>query len=200
MPPLFTRAGAWTGGSYELLLEYEPLEVEALRSAVEHLWTHPSLDGCYRNLATEPGDQSRINLAEADPARLLCGIATLPNGDRAPSSSIVVADEEATWVYFGVPMGSLGYSYPVGAYPFADGLPLDWRNPLDKWLRGVAEFVFAAHPFRLGFIGWIDPLDTTAADIAEVGIPRERWRGYLVPDGSNLDWHPPTEGAPFTVP
>ena len=63
----------------------------------------------------------------------------------------------------------------------------------------MASFLFATHPFRLGLIGWIDPLDTSAAEVAASGVPARRWEGYLVPLDGALTWHPPNEGAPITL-
>jgi hypothetical protein len=199
MMPLFTRPDAWTGGSYELALEYGRMSPDALARVVAHLWSHPTLEGCYLDHSREPTGQRRVSPAEVDPGLCLRGLATLPNGDVTTCLSSVVAEPEATWVYFGSPMGALGHSYPVGAYPFDDGLPLDWRNPLDGWLLDMASFAFAVHPFRLGLVGWVDPLNTSAAEVASSGAPDPRWEGYIVPSGGALEWYPPNAGAPITL-
>ena len=199
MQPLFTRPETWTGGSYELGLEYGPLESVQVRGVLTRLWSHPSLCGCYLDHTREPGDQPRVSPAEADPDHVLRGIATLPNGAVSSCDSSVLVWEDSTWVYFGTPVGALGYAYPVGAYPFDDGRPLDWRTPLDAWLLDVAASVFEEHPFRLGLVGWLDPVETSAAEVADAGVPDRRWEGYVVPVGGRLTWHPPNEGALFTI-
>ncbi len=200
MQALFTRPDAWSGGSYELALEYERLSDKRLRAVISRLWDHSTLLGCYLDLNAEPDQQPRVSPAEVEPWQCLRGVAALPNGERASCSSIVVREEEATWIYFGVPLGSLGSAYPVGAFPFADGTPLDWRAELDGWLLDMARFIFAEQPFRLGLVGWVDPLDTTAADLASTGVPEQRWEGYVVPVDDTLEWYPANQGAPFTTP
>ncbi|MEO0559698.1 MAG: hypothetical protein AAF170_16110 [Bacteroidota bacterium] len=195
MRKLFTRPDAWTGGSYEIALEYQPLHAEEVHVVLKRLWSHTSLNGCYLRADVEPEAQLRVPPASSN--GWLRGIATLPNGDDTACGSVVVTDEDATWIYFGSPMGSLIYSYPVGAYPFDDGLPLDWRTPLNDWLCDIARFVFEELPFQLGLVGWIDPLDITASDVSTSGVPETRYEGYLIPEATSLTWYPPNTGAPM---
>lgn len=200
MRALFTRPDAWFGGSYELALEYGPLSDEQLRTVISRLWDYPSLSGCYLDHRVDPDEQPKFSPAEVESERCLRGAAVLPNGECVACRSIAVREEDATWICFAVPLGSLGYAYPVGAFPFADGMPLDWRAELDGWLVDMARFIFGDLPFRLGLVGWIDPLDTTAAEIASAGVPEQRWEGYVVPVQEALEWYPANQGAPFAAP
>jgi hypothetical protein len=62
--PIFTRAGTWDGGSFELRLVYEPHAVDTLASAFMTLWAHPTLDGCVADRfpapALHPGSHRRL--------------------------------------------------------------------------------------------------------------------------------------------
>ena len=108
-------------------------------------------------------------------------------------------DGGADWIYFGLPMGSLGNVLPVGAFPFEGDGDLSWRASIDGWLRRLAEHTFNAVAFRLGLVGWTDGMDGGAAELLRGGIPQERWCGFLVPEEDSLQWYPPTRGAPMTI-
>ena len=199
--PLFTAPDAWSGGSYEVALEYGPLAPEAIRAVVARIWAHPALEGCWLSHDVEPDRQPRVDPSDSkvEPDGWLRGVATFPNGERAPCGTYVVHDESGAWVYFGVPLGSLGRGYPVGAFPFDDGSSLGWREEVDRWLLGVAEHVFAERPFALALVGWTDDPETSAAEVARAGVPERRWTGIAVPTPEGLAWHPPTEGAPIRL-
>jgi hypothetical protein len=198
MEGLFTRPDAWAGGSFELLIQLEEVDASAVRAALTAIWAHPTLEGCWLNIDTEPADQLRVS--PGDESQCLHGIATLPNRTRVACDSLVVRDDRADWIYFGVPMGSLGHAYPVGAYPFEDGLPTDWRLPVSEWLRAIGEHTFATVKFRLGLIGWLLAGDVDAEEFAAHGLPEERWAGYLVPTDGRLKWYPSNQpSAPMTA-
>jgi hypothetical protein len=201
--PIFTRAGTWDGGSFELRLVYEPHAVDTLASAFMTLWAHPTLDGCVADRFPAPALQPRVApvVAARDRDRLWYGVATLPNGVRVGCQSLIMVFSESddpVEIHFGVPMGALARAYPVGAYPFTDGRPLAWRGEVSSWLAEIAGTVFAEHPFRFGMIDHEATLDgVTTSDVHEV--PAVRWEGYLWPEGGQLAWHPQTEGSALSV-
>jgi hypothetical protein len=58
---IFTSDDAWTGGDYELYVQFEPASVEGLQSALLKLWSYPLIDGCYLEQSLEPQMQRKIS-------------------------------------------------------------------------------------------------------------------------------------------
>lgn len=198
---IFTRPDAWTGGSYELAVDLGPVDDTRLEKALVAIWSHADVDGCYLELDREPAEQARVRPSrDRDLQTCLRGIARL--GTLAPvacSTVVVREDGGPDWLYFGLPLGSLGAVLPVGAFPFDDGRDLAWRSTVDGWLRRLGEHLFATVRFRIGLVGWTDGLDDGTDNLLDRGIPEERWVGYLVPSSDSLTWHPPNQGAPMRV-
>ena len=205
MTDVFTHPDTWSGGSFEIALEFGPPSAECLRQALVSLWRHPTLQGCYLKYSLEPSEQNRVGPEEISLdgdgiVSVLRGIAELPNGQRVACCSDVVREEEGSdWLYFGVPMGALARAYPVGAFPFDDGSPLDWREIVSVWLRDIADAVYQTVPFRLGLVGCILGVPVYATDVAISGIPQVRYEGYLWPENGALQWYPPNQGALITA-
>ncbi len=198
---MFALPDTWNGGYFELMLELGGLADEQARQAVITLWQHPTLEGCYLERDVEPAQQQRLTPDTANtPWGSLYGIATLPNGKQVACWQWCMGEEEITDVLcLGVPMGGLAQAYPVGAYPFDDGLPVDWREELSTWLRDIGETIYATVPFRLGVIGWEAGGNYSSEMLSAAGIPEERWDGLLWPQGQSVLWYPPTAGAPMTI-
>lgn len=198
---IFTRPDAWTGGSYELAIDLGRVDDTQLEKALVTIWSHADVDGCYLDLDREPAEQARVRPGrEHDLETCLRGVARL--GALAPiacSTVVVREDGGSDWLYYGLPLGSLGAVLPVGAFPFEDGHDLAWRSTVDGWLRRLGEHLFASVRFRLGLVGWTDGLDDGTDDLLERGLPEDRWVGYLLPSGSSLTWYPPNQGAPMRV-
>lgn len=98
-----------------------------------------------------------------------------------------------------LPVGTLSTAYPVGAYPFADGTPLDWREEVDGWLVGLANHIYRTVKFPLALTGHEVEFEIDLADIAASGIPEVRWDGYLWPENDTLKWYQPNQGAPHVI-
>lgn len=199
MPRLFTDPDRWTGGSFDFLVYFGHASDEELRRTIQVLWQHPSLQGPYANQYREPSEQQMIDVMreEETPCQLI-GVATLPNGIEVAAKHWVITDDDGCWLYFGVPMGSLGTAYSVGAYPFNDGSPADWTVPVSQWLLSVAVHVFEAVAFKAGVIGWLTLLDTD--DVLEVStgnMPIKRWHTYLKRINGELISFPATERGPL---
>lgn len=199
---LFTLPDAWTGGSYELTLLLGPRDDHRLRSALQAVWSFGELEGCWERGDLEPEAQIRVPAAvevtggEAGNA-LLRGRARLPPGVVVACCTYALRlAVGGDWISFGLPMGSLGRAYPVGAFPWEDGTSLDWREGLDDWLRALAAHVYARQPFQLALVGFTDA-DPEPDRVLTEGVPDRRWVGYLLPEGGALRWFAPTEGAPI---
>lgn len=192
MSALFTDAYTWAGGFYGLAIELGPRSDERLQAALEAIWRHDGLDGCYGNRDAEPSNQPRI--APTLETRLF-GVATMPNGQQVACGTIIVREDEGPdWLCFSLPLGALNTAYDVGGYPFGGGSSShSWREPLDDWLAWIAAAVFAATPFQLALIGHEVSGATSADEVQTMGAPEERWVGMLWRKDDFLVWHPPTK-------
>ena len=198
MQGLFTSDDPWSGGFFELCMQFERLTPGLQFRAQAALWDHHSLQGPYLSGDIDPSAQPRVEPAMV--ADVGYGVATTPNETHVACTSfwLEVVDEGA-WLIFAVPMQSLGRAYPVGAYPFDDGVPLGWRETVMHWFRHIASTVHSHVPIDLGLVGWeADDLDLTAAAIRTAGIPSARYDGILIPESGQLRWYPPNRGAPMS--
>lgn len=199
MQGLFTSDDdPWSGGFFELSMQFERLSSGLQFRAQAALWGHESLQGAYLHRDLDPSAQPRVEPAMV--ADSCYGVATTPNRTHVACSSFwLELGDEGAWLSLALPMQSLGRAYPVGAYPFDDGLPLGWRDTVMHWLRQVASTVHNHVPIDLGLVGW-EPADSglTAAVIRTTGIPSERYDGILIPEGRQLGWYAPTHGAPMS--
>lgn len=188
--------GAWAGGLYELNLAFTPASDERAEAANAALRAHRTLEDWPEHWHVGPDEQARRNAFGG-----WIGVAQLPNGSRVPCQLIWLREEAevgADWMFFGVPIASLGQTYPVGAFPFADGTSLAWRDEIDAWLIDLATHVFAAAPFRLGLVGWVDSGSIDVEEMRRGSVPDIRWEGYLWPENGTVHWFPPNQGAPFS--
>ncbi len=202
MEQIFTLPDNWTGGFYELAVVLEDPSQDNLQKALKVLWTHPALDGCYKENTKEPSHQERLdpNISQLPVEGHVYGVAHLPNSVKVACESTIIAyiDNGSTWLYFGIPMEALGHAYPVGAFPFEDGTPLDWRVEVDAWFLGIGEKLFREGCFQIGTIGFELPEEDAEA-FRKNGIPEQRWEGYLWQEGDQLKWYPPNQRAPMQI-
>ncbi|MBI1282098.1 MAG: hypothetical protein GC179_28485 [Anaerolineaceae bacterium] len=197
MPQYFTANDIWNGGFYELALEFYPPSNQRLYSALQNIWKHPALDGCYRESSKEPTEQSHISPQESeiDTRHHLYGLITLPNIKQVACGTFQVREENGSdWLGFYVPMGALATAYDVKGFPFDSDRESHevWRRELDDLLSTIGRFVFAASPFDLGLIDHECSGTAYAEDIRQNGIPLPSHTGYLWPENSNLIYYPRT--------
>lgn len=194
---LFTADSAWDGGFYELALEVGTCSDEQLEKALNALWAHPDLDGCYINRNHEPWDQPRMPPSFRDDRMHLLGIARLPNGSRVACGSCIIRDssDDPDWLDFYLPMGALCSVYPAGPFPLGTEAdwPGSWRFEVEDWLAEIGVCIAQSATFRLGLIGWETSGQTDADDIAVKGIPSQRYYGYLWPSGGTVEYYRRTE-------
>jgi hypothetical protein len=184
----------WLGGFYELAIAYEHSSDIVLDKALQAIWDFPDLQGCYLRPDVEPSGQQRVapTLGALEAGGHLRGIVTVPNGKQVACGTFMVREEKGpTWLGFYMPMGALATAYDVGAYPFEqDGSSQSWREPLERWLAAIGEFVFAKSPYRLGLVGFEVSGMVSVEDLVVSGVPEKRWIGYLCPRDSKLFWYP----------
>jgi hypothetical protein len=193
---MFTEPHIWSGGDFILAIELGPRSDQRLRDAGSALWEHPTLLGCYLDKGKEPAQQTRLVAASHPLESYLYGIATTPNGCKvACSSGAIRFDDGTDWLYFGIPVGSLGTAYLIGAYPLDDGSSVDWVLPVSDWFKEIGASVFASVAFRLGLVGFeaddASPDGVDSVKIQRDGVPERRWIGYLCPREQALHWYPP---------
>jgi hypothetical protein len=203
MERLFTAPDAWSGGSFEILMFLGRVDRLRVRNLLAALWGLPSLEGCWRDGNAEPeaGTRRYPSAGELESGGVLRGLAELPNGCRCPCSSAVVTDDDGSWVYFGMPLGSLGRCYPVGAYPFEDATDRSWVGSLSEWLADIGRGVYSAMPFRAAVTGFLTTMEVDEIrGITSGEIPTAKWNGYLRPEATGLAWYPPNAGpAPLRL-
>lgn len=195
---IFTSADAWSGGVYEVAMELmEPSDALTLVEARSALWKTPGLEGCYQFDTKEPGDQELLDPASSvvSPDATLRGVVHEFMTPLPCLSSVVVEPESSTWLYFGIPMGSLSNAFPSEGYPMVHG-DSSWRKQIDEWLVTVARRVHDAAPLSVALVGWIT-IPVSGREISEDGIPElsTRHEGYLVRRANELVWHPPNYSA-----
>ena len=190
----FSDGDVWSGGFYELMLEYKPGAVNGLMRALEFIWGSDWLDGCYLDSQRDPEQQPKLVFEPSlVAANHLYGVATLPGPIRVACGTCCLQDPSSfDWVDFYFPMSALGQHYPVGGFPFDSGHHESWRIPLDNWLADLGRRIFQEAPFELGLVGFETEADMDAAELIKTGIPSKRYDGLLVPGPDGLVWHPRT--------
>lgn len=190
---LFTVDEAWIGGFYELALELGSRSDERLEAALLALWTHPDLDGCYKDRSREPAHQPHVLPNSLGSGDHLLGKARLPTGSRVACGTCVIREpgDGPDWLDFYLPMGSLGTVFPTGGFPFGSetDCPAPWRFEVEDWLANVGLWVARSASFEMGLIGFEVSGQIYAADIAAQGIPFERSVGYLWPSNGSVEYH-----------
>jgi hypothetical protein len=187
----FTDGEVWTGGFYELALEYDSGVTNGLVNGLQQLWQLEGLEGCYLDRERDPSEQPRF---EFEPSLLasghLLGVATLPGGSRIACGTCCVQEPAGSdWLVFYSPMSALGHAYPVGGFPFDRANHESWRTSVDVWLADIGRRVFREAPFRIGLVGFETSGAINAADLVTAGIPDRRHFGLLVPSRDGLTWH-----------
>jgi hypothetical protein len=195
MTKYFTSNDVWNGGFYELALELGERSDVRLLSALTALWQNLSLKGCYLEREQEPADQVKLIPSEEmlRSGQHLLGLARLPNKTQVACGTVAIREDNGPdWLDFYLPMGALAQAYDVGGYPFDidNKSPESWQKPIDDYLAEIGKFVFSAVPFKLGLIGHEVSGNHYAEEIAEQGIPDERYIGYLWPSGGKLNYFP----------
>jgi hypothetical protein len=196
----FTSAETWFGGYYEIEFELGVPSDERLALALQTVWSHPSLEGCYLSRDLEPHTQVRISPRERATEGHLYGVANLPNGSKAACGTYVCRLQNEAGIpardllTFYVPLGALAGTYAVGGYPFSNADQVaTWRLPLDEWLVELGRSVYKRVPFPLALIGFeVDFPEVSAKDLQQNGVPAKRYDGYLWEVGGRLEWYPPT--------
>jgi len=190
----------WTGGFYELALEYEHASREILEAALKAMWNFPDLRGCYLRPDESPSRQTRVapDLAALESNGQLYGAARLPGGAEVACGAFLVQEEDDNaWLGFYVPLGALAKVFNVGAYPFDnDPASQAWREPLEDWLARIGQAVFTNAPFSLGLVGFEVSGTTSARQLALSEVPAKRSIGYLHATAKKLNWYPTNQWQP----
>ncbi|GIJ81199.1 hypothetical protein SAMN05443287_1049 [Micromonospora phaseoli] len=197
-PASFTDDENWSGGFYELSLQWDGRDGQGLQRGLSALWGAAAVDGCYGSRSHEPGDQEEVPCTVESLMAFghLRGTVLLPSGDRVVCGCVTLGgDGEPEWLDFYLPLGALArVDQRIGGFPFDSRSGEDslaWRRPLDGWLAAVGTRIFRDAPFRLGLIGF--ELDGRISSNQINGhAPDPRWEGYLLPVGEDLRYEPAT--------
>ncbi len=193
-----TDPESWVGGFYELAIELGERDDARLEEALRVVWSTPEVEGPWprpgRAVAPEASRVEPGLAALEEAGGHLAGRARLPSGARVVCGTCVVREIDGPdWLVLYLPLGALGAIDPrVGGYPFSHvRRSLEWREPLDAWLRAIGESVFAEVPFELGAIGFEVSGEVYAAQL-RAEVPRQHDEAYLLRVGAGLRYHPAT--------
>lgn len=186
---MFTGAEPWSGGRIELLVALGPSSPERQLKALRSVWGWRPLRGPYLQSNVEPEYQVQVEVVLG---QALYGVATLPNRKRVAFATSLIEDEDGAWLYAGVPLGSLGTAYPVGAFPFDEGFA-PWQHEVYAWLFGLAQHLFCELQFERGVIGWLTTIEVD--ELAEKRLPKKRYHGYVRVEGGALCYYPPNQSG-----
>ena len=200
---MFTADGAWDGGHYSLAMIYRNVKQAVPHVAIQALWNDAAIEGVYLDSKVEPRQQQRldhISLTPSTDSKWL-GVLNIEGVGRIPCGMFLFLPEgeREAWVELNIPMGGLANAdRRAEGFPFGGTNSRAWRLLLDAQLAQIAIRVFDVAPFDVGFIG-MEPLDRDFDKFARCGqAPMDRWVGWLVSEGGELSWHPPTiYDAPF---
>lgn len=184
---MFTEPETWSGGRIELLVALGSSTPERQLEAVRSIWRWQSLSGPYAQSKVEPEQQQRV---AASLGQALYGVATLPGESKFAFATSLVEDEDGTWLYAGIPIGSLGTAYPIGAFPFDEGFA-PWQHEVHAWLFGLAQHLFSEVHFERGVIGWLTTIEVD--ELVEQRLPQKRYHSYLVVEEGALRHYPPNQ-------
>jgi hypothetical protein len=186
---MFTGSETWVGGRIELLVALGQSSPERQLKALQRIWSWRSLRGPYLESKVEPEYQAQV---QAVLGQALYGVATLPNTSKVAFATSLVEDDDGAWLYAGVPLGSLGTAYPVGAFPFDEGFA-PWQHEVYAWLFGLAQHLFSELQFERGVVGWLTTIEVD--ELAERRLPEKRFHGYLRAESGALCYYPPNQSG-----
>lgn len=191
MNALFTNKDTWNGGYYELAIEMGERNDERLEVAIQSLWNHSSLEGCFSKRDIAPSQQNKIipSLSNLNEHGHLRGLATLPNSEVIPCGMTTVIEVDGPdWLDFYIPMGALEMTLEnINGFPFDNSSECKiWREPIDEWFTELALLTYMNVNFSLGIIGHEVSGDSYSDEVNINRIPEERYVRYLIPDKSEL--------------
>jgi hypothetical protein len=203
---IFTTPGIWGGGFYELVMNLGKRSDPRLKAALELLWKHKDLDGCWLDPKVEPREGLRLQQSLRD-APQMHGIATLPDGAKV-GCRVFVKRQNLTngkllgvprpdVIHFGIPMGALATKYDVGTFPDAglghqDSRP--WREKIDPWFVDMAKYIFDKVPYDFAIIGHELNTKEIFRHLESQDAPEIRDWGYIYGNLNNEQtWYPPTD-------
>ena len=195
----FQNCDAWSGGSFDVLMFFGPASIDKTIELARRLWSHPRLNGPYRDRNSLPTQQSKVEPRfTEDGCEQLVGEYSHENGEISPFVHTTIRDDDGLWVYAGIPMGGFPDSWDVGAYPFDDGKPVDWIIELIDELAPLSEFVVDQHAARAIAYGWFDVSILDTIEDALNGKTRDdRWHHLEVQTEDGWKVYPITKLEPL---
>ena len=192
-----TDSENWRGGFYELAIELADESDEHLERILTALWHVAGIEGCYgrRTAGRDQFEDAPCTVASLEQHGHLHATVHLPTGQRVVCGAVAIRGAGGTdWLDFYLPMEALSRAdQRVGAFPSVpdgDQSALEWRRPIDTWLAEIATAIFRTDPFRLALIGHEVSGHTDAASL-DGRVPDQRFIGYLLPHGGQLQYTAP---------
>jgi hypothetical protein len=183
----------WLGSYYELAVRVGPRDDdgadERLRAALQAVWSHPDLDGCYLDRWTAPEAQQVVAAERLGLERgSVYGWADIPQGRIVCATHLVREDHAGghDWLDLCLPTGALGRVEPRLTDPIGGEASRSWREPLDQWFVAIARRLAQATTFELAIIGEeVSGFDDVVTDDAERRV------STLTVEPHGLVWNPP---------
>jgi hypothetical protein len=190
----------WTGGYYEAAMVVgnvaSPQSDAMLRTALERLWSHESLQAfAIGDLSNWRWDKRPAfhDRTLADVHRVY-GVFDHQELGPVPFTSVIIREEPdgQDWLYACVPLGGLAQSegYPLGDKEHT-AASRSWREPLERRLAALALAVCEVVPIQIAAIGFeISGIIERDADrVADT----PRLLGYVALDHTGYRYWPTTE-------
>jgi hypothetical protein len=200
----FSIQDNWVGGAYEFVILIKPPSNQLLFSCMKTLWSHPSLEGCYTELARKKSQPkqnlSTITVDQFHPWDSFLGRATLPNKKSVVcyTSTYHGNDEnqepypyDVDYLYFSIPIGALSKCYSIGAYPFDEGTTREWIKAINEWYFQICNYVYEKVPFNMAMIGG-DCSPDFLIDPKDIEKISSRYNGFAISRHGKLIYYPAT--------
>jgi hypothetical protein len=170
-------------------MDFPTQDGDLLLKAVEALWAHPHLQGCWRESDREPEVGTRVipRVLAEDSGDSLFGLASVHGRYVVPCATYFALSSEFMSLSLSLREGALRRYLPDALEPEGPCGPR-----LFGLLAGFGRHVHEAVPIKSAGIGW-EAIGLTDDEIRTGRYPHAHVTGYLLPHGGALTFCPPVE-------
>lgn len=152
--PFLLNDDNWSGGYYELSLEFYPSGSDKrVLTAMKALCEISDFYGPWKEKNHFENDVLLLDKIEEESVTQLYGILKISEHHAVSCLvSITRITNESDWLSISIPMSTIEKFYPV-KYDFTEEQN-PWKKELDDLMISFAEIIYIHSPFELGMIGW----------------------------------------------